>query len=208
MLAPFVDVEDRDLSRAALLALGVVGHPDALHPILSALRSSEPLRRLDAVQAVAARRDSEAAESLQWSAASDSDPAVVDRAIEELARMATPESVAALLRLSSDRRIREKVIEHIGRLGPSHLRWIAQGLDSPQLETRRSAVEALGRMKHPEASEILGKALDDDRPEVRLEAVRALKRLGSLAMERRLLQVAHSDPDPGVREAAEQALQR
>jgi HEAT repeat protein len=208
MLAPFVDFEDRDLSRAALLALGVVGHPDALHPILSALRSPERLRRLDAVQAVAARRDSEAAESLQWAAASDSDAAVVDRAIEELARMATPESIAALLRLSSDRRLREKVIEQISRLGPSHLRWIAQGLHSPQLETRRSAVEALGRMKHPEASEILGKALDDDRPEVRLEAVRSLKRLGSLALERRLLQVALSDPDPGVREAAEQALQR
>jgi HEAT repeat protein len=122
--------------------------------------------------------------------------------------MATPEAIAALLRLSSDRRLRERVIAQISRLGPSHLRWIAAGLSSPQLETRRSVVEALGRMKHPEASEIIGKALDDDRPEVRLEAVRALRRLGSLAVERKLLQIAHGDPDPGVREAAGQALQR
>jgi HEAT repeat protein len=208
MLAPFVDSEDRDLSRAALLALGVVGHPDALNPIRSALRSEDSRRRLDAVHAVASRRDSEAAESLQWAAASDSDPSVIEAATEALARMATPEAVAALLRLSSDRRLRDRVIAQISRLGPSHLRWIAAGLSSPQLETRRSVVEALGRMKHPEASEIIGKALDDDRPEVRLEAVRALRRLGSLAVERKLLQIAHGDPDPGVREAAGEALQR
>jgi HEAT repeat protein len=208
VLAPFVDSEDSDLSRAALLALGVIGHPDALNPLRSALRSDNSGRRLDAVQAIAARRDSEAAESLQWAAASDNDPAVVEAAIEALTRMATPEAIAALLRLSSDRRLRDNVIAQIGRLGPSHLRWIAAGLSSPQLETRRSVVEALGRMKHPEASEIIGKALDDDRPEVRLEAVRALRRLGSLAVERKLLQIAHGDPDPGVREAAQQALQR
>jgi HEAT repeat protein len=63
-------------------------------------------------------------------------------------------------------------------------------------------------MKHPEASEILTRALDDDRPEVRLTALLAIRRLGSLASERKLLQIAHNDPDPGVRAAAEQALQR
>src|SRR5262249_23186855 len=159
----------------------------------------------NAVEAISARRDSEAAESLQWTAASDNDPVIVEAAIEALTGMATPESIAALLRLAPDRRLREKVISHISRLGAGRLQWIRAGMSSPQLETRRAVVEALGRMKHPEASEILGQALDDERPEVRLEAVRALRRIGSLAMERRLSQMAHSDPDPGVREAAEQA---
>jgi len=208
ILAPFVDFEDRDLARAVLLALGVVGHPDALHPIRSALRSEKDSRRLDAVPAIAARRDAEAAEALQWTAAADSNESVVEAAMEELARMATPESIAALLRLSSDRRLREKAIAQISGLGPSHLAHVAAGLSSPQLETRRSVVEALGRMKHPEASELLSRALDDDRPEVRLAALLAIRRLGSLASERKLLQIAHNDPDPGVRAAAEQALQR
>jgi HEAT repeat protein len=61
-------------------------------------------------------------------------------------------------------------------------------------------------MKHPEASEALSVALDDDRPEVRLAALVALRRLGSHVSEKKLWNMAHNDPDPGVREAAEQGL--
>ena len=208
ILAPFVDFEDHDLARAALLALGVVGHPDALHPIRSALRSSQPSRRLDAVHAIGCRRDDEAAETLQWVAATDADRGVAEAAIEELCTMATPDSIAALLRLSSDRRLREKAIVQISRLGPAHLERVAAGLSSPQLETRRSVVEALGRMKHPEASAVLSRGLDDDRPEVRLAAVLAIRRLGSLSSEKKLLHIAQNDPDPGVREAAIETIQR
>jgi len=208
LLAPFVNYEDRDLTRAALLALGVVSHPDALEPILSALRSNDSSRRIDAVRAIASRRDHDAAEALQWTAAADNVEAVAEAAIEELAGMATPESIGALLRLTSDRRLREMAIVHISGLGRSHLERIKDGLSSPQLETRRAVVEALGRMKHPEASEALSIALDDDRPEVRLAALIALRRLGSSISERKLWNMAHSDPDPGVREAAQQSLQR
>jgi len=122
--------------------------------------------------------------------------------------MATPDSIAALLRLSSDRRLREKAIVQISRLGPAHLERVAAGLSSPQLETRRSVVEALGRMKHPEASAVLSRGLDDDRPEVRLAAVLAIRRLGSLSSEKKLLHIAQNDPDPGVREAAIETIQR
>jgi HEAT repeat protein len=208
ILAPFVNSEDRDLGRAALLALGAVGHPDALDPILSILRSNDSFRKLDAVRAVATRADRDAAEILQWTAAADTNEAVGQAAVAELARMATPESIAGLLRLTSDRRLRETAIEAISGLGPKHIERIKGGLSSPQLETRRAVVEALGRMKHPEASEALRVALDDDRPEVRLAALIVLRRLGNLVSDRKVWSMAHNDPDPGVREAAAQALQR
>jgi len=207
-LAPFVTSDDSDLARAALLALGVVGHPDALYPIQAALRSSEPSRRLVAVRAIAARRDHDAAEALQWAAAADSSETVSDAAIDELSRMATPDSIAALLRLTSDGRLREKAVVQISKLGHAHLERIKAGLSSPHMETRRAVVEALGRMKHPEASEALSAALDDERPEVRLAALIALRRLGSHVSERKLWTIARSDPDPGVREAAQQGLRR
>jgi HEAT repeat protein len=206
ILAPYVDSENRDLARAALLALGAVGHPDALGPILAALKAEDYSRRLDAVRAIAVRRDNEAAEALQWTAAVDPIEEVATTAIEELAKHATPASVAALLRLTSDRRLREKAIAEISRLGPKHLEQIKAGLASPQLEIRRAVVEALGRMRHPEASEALRTAMDDDRPEVRLAALLALKRLGSLVAGRKVWNMAYNDPDSGVREAAGQAL--
>jgi HEAT repeat protein len=208
ILAAVVSAEDRDLGRAALLALGVIGHPDALGPIASALRSNDSSRRLDAVHALAMRRDSQAAESLQWAAAADREAAVAEAAIEELGRMATPESIASLLRLASDRRFRERAVDAISRLGSKHLERITAGLSSPHLETRRAVVDALGRMRHPSASESLRTALDDEWPEVRLAAVVALKRLGSLFSERKVWNMVYTDPDPGVRTAAEQALQR
>ena len=208
ILAPFVDSEDPDLARAALLALGVVGYPDALGPILNALRSEDSLRRLDAVRAIAARRDNKAADVLQWTAATDPSDGVAEAAIEALSKMATAESIAALLRLASDRRLREKAIAAISGLGPGHLEGINAGLSSPQLETRRAVVEALGRMRHPQASEAIRTALDDERPEVRVSALLALRRLGSLISEKKVWNMAYNDPDPAVREAAERALGR
>jgi hypothetical protein len=75
------------------------------------------------VRAIAVRRNSEVAEVLQWTAAADISEDVADAAIEELSRMATTESIAALIRLTSDRRLREKSIVKISRLGSAI--WVA-----------------------------------------------------------------------------------
>ena len=47
-----------------------------------------------------------------------------------------------------------------------------------QPSVRRAVVDALGRMKHPRASELLSGALDDEDATVRLAAVNALAYLG------------------------------
>jgi HEAT repeat protein len=207
ILAPIVDSGDRDLGRAALMALGAVGHPDAVQPILTLLRSEDSSKRLEAVHAIGLRRDREAVDALQWTAAADTDPSVSKAAIEVLARLATPESIAALVRLSGDRRLREQAVNALSRLGASHVETVATGLASVQMEVRRAIVDALSRMKHPAASEVLSGALDDERPEVRLAAVQALRRLGSSSSQKKLLYLAHGDPDPGVRKAAGEAVE-
>jgi HEAT repeat protein len=208
ILAPFVEADDRDLSSAALAALGNIGHPDALQPIVSVLRSKDATARANAVRAVASRRDALAVEALQWTSAVDSEPAVSAAAIRELGAMATDASIAALIRLSADRRLRDDAIAALVRLDPSHIDRVALGLKNPEMEVRRAVVEALGRMKHPTASHVLAAALDDERPEVRLAAVIAFRRLGSRSAERKLLLLSHNDPDPGIRKAAETALER
>jgi len=207
ILAPLLDSEDPDVARCSLLALGSVGHPDAVQPILTILRSNRKLR-LDAVRAIAVRRNSEAVEALQWTAATDVDPNVYKAAIDELCRMATPESISALVRLTADRRLREHTIAALARAHPTHIEGIATGLRSSQVEVRHAVIEALGRMRHPVASQVLSDALDDKQPEVRTAAIAALRRMGSQTSEKKLVLMAHSDPDPGVRKAAGSALER
>jgi HEAT repeat protein len=208
VLAPLAADEDRDIARAALAGLGMVSHPDALPPLLAALRSPQPERQLDAVRALAERGGAGAAGALQWVATADANEEVARAAIEALARLATPEAIAALVSLTANEARREACIAALAQVGEEHAEQVAHGLSHPQPAVRRAVVEALARMKRPYASELLATALDDPEGSVRLAAVQALDRLGSRRAERQLATLAHSDPDLAVRRAAQLALQR
>lgn len=208
VLAPLAADEDRDIARAALAGLGLVSHPDALPPLLSALRSPQPERQLDAVRALAERGGAGAAGALQWVATADPNAEVARAAIEALARLATPEAIAALVALTANEARREACIAALAQAGEQHAEQVARGLSHAQPAVRRAIVEALARMKRPLASELLATALDDPEASVRLAAVQALDRLGSRRAERQLAALAHSDPDLAVRRAAQLALQR
>ncbi len=208
ILAPLAEAEDRDLARAALSALGMVSHPDALPPLLSALRSAQPSRQLDAIRALAERGGAGAAGALQWAATTTGDAAVAQAAIEALARLATPEALAALVALTADSQHRNACIAALAQTGEAHADQIAAGLTHAQASVRCAVVEALARMKRPRASELLIIALDDPEATVRLAAVRALEELGSRRAERQLARLARSDRDLEVRRVAQSALQR
>ena len=64
------------------------------------------MRKLDAIRALAIAGGKEAVESIEWAAATEQDVRVRQTAIEELAQMATPESIMALIRMTADRRLR------------------------------------------------------------------------------------------------------
>jgi HEAT repeat protein len=57
-------------------------------------------------------------------------------------------------------------------------------------------------MQQPEASRVVESALEDDVPAVRTTAVAELRRLGSRSAAKKLLALARTDPDVGVRHAA------
>ena len=66
----------------------------------------------------------------------------------------------------------------------------------------------LTRLKHPLASELLVGALDDPDSSVRLAAVNALGLIGNRSCEDKLTLMAHGDPDPSVRRAAQKIIRK
>lgn len=208
VLASFIQSPDLDLARAALKSLGQIHHADALSPLLEALRLPEAARRIEALQALSLRSTDAAVESIQWVAAADADAAVTQAAIDVLARLATPKAIAALINLTAEAARRETTIDALSRLGEQKIEVIGKGLTHSQASVRRAVVDALGRMKHPQASALLTKALDDEEASVRLAAVNALAHLGNRSAEKELLRLMHTDPDTAVRRAAQKALSR
>jgi len=206
ILAPLTESPNRDIAREALNALGKIAHPDALPALLAALRARESERRIDALRALGARGGDGVADALQWVAASDSDAQVAQAAIDALAQIQTPDAVNALISLTADRTRREWCIAALARLGAARIEWLGKGLTHPQASVRAAVIDALARMKHARATELLARGLDDADATVRLATVNALAHLDARLWERRLSAVAHHDPDPIVRRAAQQAL--
>jgi HEAT repeat protein len=210
-LAALAASEDAERSRSALHALGGIDHGDVWAPLQTALRADDDETRASAAAALGRLRAETAVELLEWTAAVDTSAIVVATAVRALASAAAEASqaaraVGALLALVADPSRRELVIAALGSLPSPLIETVARGLRDPRPAVRASAVQGLGRMRHPEASRSLQTALDDPAPEVRVAALTEFRHLGTRGLDRRLLALARADPDASVRHAALTAL--
>ncbi len=172
--ASFVEADDPDLGRAALVALGNINHADALPPLINALRSTKANLRTSAATALGERGGAEALEHLQRLAATDTEPSVFEAAIFALKKLAMAEAIAALVALTADATRREAASAALAEVPDSQVEGVARGLSHHSVEVRRAVVEILARMKRQRASELLRVALNDAEPSVRLAAADAL----------------------------------
>ena len=81
----------------------------------------------------------------------------------------------------------------------SYLRHVAKQL---------AAIEALARMRHPDASAALARGLDDPVAAVRSAAIGAFGRLGNRGVSARVAELRDLDPDDGVRRCAAAVCER
>jgi HEAT repeat protein len=177
VLSPLIANANRDLSRIAAYAIGSIGGKEMIPVLRRMLESNESVRRIDALHGLAATRSKEAIELIEWTAASDTDARVSDAAIRELAQSESTEAVTALLRLTSEPRLRETCVTALATLKPERIPALAGGVTHPQAHVREAVADALCRMRHPAASELLVQALNHPDAVIRTAARQALHRL-------------------------------
>ena len=214
ILEPLTRSKNQDVARAAVRALGYVDGAEALALLERFARGSEVWQRATAIDALTLRSELQVAQILQWIAATDSGMEVVRAAVDGLARVAlredrqASEATRALTALTAEAARRESAIMALGNLPVRRISDIAAGLRHPATAVRRACVEALGRMKHPDASQAVASALDDADATVRLTAIAELKHLGTRSWQNKLMTVARTDADADVRHAAMMAIAR
>jgi HEAT repeat protein len=206
-LSSLAAADDPDCRNAALGALGRIREADAWPPLLSALRHDDGEARAVAASAVARYGGPLAVEALEWAAAADDDTTVVRSAVEGLVALAVDEAegyaaLQALVRLTADERRREIVVAGLASVPVKQVPALAEGLNDPRTGVRLAVVQALGRMRAPEASRSLERALADPSAQVRAAALGELRYLGTRGIDRTVVTLARSDPDAGVRRAA------
>jgi HEAT repeat protein len=205
---------DADLAAAAIAALAGSSDPRVDALLEDAVRSPNVASRAPAVHALASRCSRAAVDALAWAARLEDPPELRRLAVEGLARLASAadtgrdsescldaqaSAAAALLDLASERSLREDALAALTTLPPEAIAPIASALASARPAVRLAAVEALGRLRHPAASEALARALEDEEPSVRGLAIAVFGRLGTTTVGQAVLRMAASDPDEGVR---------
>ena len=204
---------EHEVAAAALQGLGTTAEERTLRPLLDALRSEPAARRKAAVAALAAHGSADAVSALEWTASADSEMEMARAAVEGLAAVASAggrgvsTAVEALVSLLADARIRESVLIAIARLPAGTIPVLQRGLAHAVPAVRLATVEALARVRHPEATAVIEAVLDHQDAEMREAAVLALARIGG-ADAARLSRLAGSDPSKAVRRAAGAALGR
>jgi len=205
-LAPYVTADDPDIARSAIEALGEVGPPHAMPALLPALRSEDASLKIAAIQALGRWNTPEAAEMLQWMAASGKTDETTGAALAALTAMGTSEAVSALAQLTADPAVRDGAVAALSGLRGPAIDALGAHLSHPQMQVKRAVIDALTRMKHPRASAYLLGALADSEPRIRVSAIRALAKLGNRASRDAIFDLARNDPDLSVKREARKAL--
>ena len=210
--------EDVDVCVDAAEALGRVGDSTAVPALLDSLQNDpdgevktavlEALGRLgvndvhEALLGVAARRPEHMLfdDSDSWDAWWD----MQLKAVEVLGRMRVARAAPVLEHILDDEEgqdIDSAVLKSLALLGQEGEKRLARRLTEGDVRGRRRAAAALAHARTPSAVEMLGRAMLDRAPEVRVAAVEALGRVRA-ARYLPAIALLHRDGDPQVRAAA------
>jgi HEAT repeat protein/beta-lactamase regulating signal transducer with metallopeptidase domain len=170
---------DVEIRRTAIWALGEIGSRQAVDPLIGVLNDPDVKVRRSAIWALGEIEDSRAAPAIAEKL-SDSNVEVRREAASALGELdeletAPPQLIDALR--DEDPSVVRHVVSALAEIeDPAAVPGLAELFRSPDTdsETRRAAVWALGEIEDPASYQVLVEALEDDDPEIRKYAARAL----------------------------------
>ena len=222
-LVPLLD--DELVGDQAAEALGQIGDEDVVGALVAALDRphSSPASIVDALTGIHRRYaemfdgggghiealvrgsiSSNGAQRVIHAAARESGPSL-RHFVTMLGWLSGPEAQRALVHLIGTHGAQGELLEAIVRFGAPMVDRLAEQLRADDVETRRAAASALGRIGDPRGVDALTALLDDDDRELLVVAAGALARIGDERAFEPLLRLL-GDDDLGVRQAAIGAL--
>jgi HEAT repeat protein len=213
-LIPLLQDKVKAVREEATVALAAIGDA-ALPSLLEALKHSEWLVRLHAIEALGKMRSPAAVEPLLSALFNDHDQAVREDAVRALGQVGDGRAVEFLVTVMKEPGLRPLAVEALGHIGDPRavpvLIQILQGVNRPEgsrvvagcgdswdeeMVTKGAAVRALGTIGDDAAIPSLLKALDDT--VTRADAAVALVRFGSKVIAP-LLTIMTQSSDENVR---------
>jgi len=202
-IAPLIELlgpDDFGVPRRASAALMKFG-AQAVKPLIETCRNSSDAQR-DGIVSTLAKLGGVAVMPLVEALASD-DRSVRQCAAKALGRIGDGAAVVPLHTLleDDDPRVVAAAAEALGELRePQSLDALLELLESEQKEIRQAATTGLGKFNPDAVTPLLAK-LADERSHVRLSVAAALAALGNEAVEQKVIEGAHREPDWRVRQA-------
>jgi HEAT repeat protein len=220
-LLKLLEDESPQVRIAVIDALGAIGHPASVEPLVFALSNHHKIAKSRS------QRSSHEAETMEHGALTKALAAIGQPAVSPLLKalesedkegrrlaaqvlgwIRDPRAVEPLMRKLEDNRsdVRQAAALALGTIGdPRAIEALIKAADGKDMETRRAAVEALGLLGSEHAVDTLIKAAGDQSEAVQLAAIKALAEIGGLPAAA-CLRSAMTGSRKTVGDAAETAL--
>lgn len=201
--------EDERAREIALLGLATIGGEESTRALLAASHHESPRTRAAGVRGLGHLEP--AAEPLRRlrEATSDADAWVRYYACQALGNAGDASAAETLLALMQDPagQVRVAAVDALSKLAtPAALEALNSAAQHADLEVRRAALAGIGLTKNPTFLDTLLSASESEDTATRLVAVSSLATLADARALERVGEVAHSDPEPSVKNAAIELL--
>ena len=189
---------DADLQRAALVGIGIARYPGAVDILTAAARSEDPATRLMAISALSGVESPEALATLA-AAAGDPDAGVRTAALSVLAACTGPAVVDVLVERLRAQPDDLAAARALATPAAGRVEDLSRALDAADEDIAMALASALARLRAPEATAALLRALTATNRAARKAAATAVIALGTEEARSAVERASRDDPDPDVR---------